>query len=510
MEKNNQPYGIECSWDSEYLCRKCGGLLYYDMETKEEHCFNAQCQDYPEGFEIYGTEQADLALLNSQLADIEKGLGQIVSTCDYGILAWSLLERRRRIVQRFFTSGIMNIEEFLLSNEILLFIQKYKSLGIRNDTLTFKTILQLCREYSEQLKLLEDLKEGRYLLARKPINNKIFRLKYYDVIIDEIWSSYGLVDLKSIPDVNDFRYHEVIQRIVDSQSTAISTDYAPYFDRLWPFAISAQYLLKRSHSSALKYQYSVTPTDLANVLSIIASLKDDNLINIPLMNLLKHFIIQPLRDKNFTEFISMLSGSGDRIPIIFRTNGNIILDRRTLLLFFMLMYSQHLPSDSYISGQQRIAQHKHEASVDYEDYLNDKLKRIGYCCLPTSTNIGGRNYDIVAFSESTLEILLIEAKFRDPSPSSFSRHTLIEQELIYEEYGLLPQVIKHQERYDLLIKKGNLFQKTLGLRKNIQNYSVKAYFITKYTPLISCYGNVRVTSEKEFEKKELPSMIIPP
>ena len=123
MEKNNKPYGIECSWDSEYLCKKCGGLIYYDMETKIDNCFKSQCQDYPKGIEIYRTEEADLTLLNKQFADIERGLGQIISTCDYKTLAMFLLERRRRIVQKFFTSGIMNINNFLLSNEILLFIQ---------------------------------------------------------------------------------------------------------------------------------------------------------------------------------------------------------------------------------------------------------------------------------------------------------------------------------------------------------------------------------------------------
>ena len=507
MEKNNKPYGIECSWDSEYLCKKCGGLLYYDMETKEDHCFNSQCQDYPKGIEIYGTEEVDLTLLNSQLANIERGLGQVISTCDYKILALFLLERRRRIVQKFFTSRVMHIDNFLLSNEILLFIQKYKSLGIRNDRLTLRAVLQLYKEYSEQLKLLEDLKEGRYLLSKKPIKNKIFRLKYYDVIINEIWTSYGLVNLESIPDVNEFRYHEVIQKILSKKGTEISSDYAPYFDRLWPFAIGAQYLSKRNYATSLKYQYSVTTTDLANILSIIASLKDTNLITMPVFDLLRHFIKQPIRDRGFTDFINMLSGNNDKIPIVFKTDGSIILDRLTLLLFFVLMHSQHLESDFDVNGQQRIAQHKQEAGSEYEIYFKDKLEKIGYCCLPTSTRIGGRDYDVVAFSESNQEILLIEAKFKDPSPSSLSGNTLIEQEFIYEKRGLLPQVIKHQKRYDLLIAEGDLFQRKLGLKNNIQNYFIKAYFITKYTPLISYYGDVRVISEKEFFEKELPKIV---
>jgi len=358
------------------------------------------------------------------------------------------------------------------------------------------------------LKLIEDLKEGRYLLARKPINNKIFRLKYYDVIIDEIWASYGLVNLQSSIDVNGFRYHEVIQEIIKSQGTITSADYAPYFDRLWPFAVSFQYLVKRDHSTSLKYQYSATPTDLANILSVIFSLKDNNLITVPLMNLLQHFIVQPLRDKSITDFIDLLSGNNDKIPIVSKTNGSIILDRRTLLLFFILLYSQHLPSDSEPSGQQIIAQHKQEAGGDFEEYLNNRLGTIGYYCLPPSTSIGGLDYDVLAFSDSNQEILLIEAKFRDPSPSSLSANTLIEQEFVYEEDGLLPQAIRHQQRYDLLFEKPDLFRKTLGLKKNIQDYTVKAYIITKHTPLISCYGNVQVTSEKEFEDKELPSVTL--
>jgi hypothetical protein len=199
----------------------------------------------------------------------------------------------------------------------------------------------------------------------------------------------------------------------------------------------------------------------------------------------------------------MLSGDGDKIPIIFKTNGNVIIDRRTLLLFSILIYSQLLSSAFDVSGQQKMSEHKQEAGGEYEKLFKDRLEKLGYRCLPVSTKIGGRDYDVIAVSEAKQEILLIETKFKDPSPSSFSSKTLIEQDLIYEKYGLLPQVMKHQERYDLLIEKGELFQKKLGLEKNIRNYSVKVYFVTKYTPLISHYADVLVVSEKEFMEKEL-------
>lgn len=220
MINNNPPYGINVHWDSAYLCKRCGGLIYYDVTTKTENCINTGCQNYPKGMELYGAEEADLKFLNSQFEQIEKNIGQMVRTCDYRFLALSLLQMRRSIVARFFTSGKMHIDSFLVSNDILSFIPKYKSYGIRKDARTLGSIVRLYKEYSDRLKMIEDFKEGRYILTRKPPKS-LFRLKYYDVILEEIWPSYGLVDIKSMPNINDFRYHEVIQKLVSEQGTII-------------------------------------------------------------------------------------------------------------------------------------------------------------------------------------------------------------------------------------------------------------------------------------------------
>ena len=503
MNTDNKPYGIVHNWDTEYLCKNCGELLYYDIETKETHCFNPECINYPAGIDIFSVEEADLTFVKQQYTEVETKIGQIVKTFDFSFLSRLLLERRRRLVERFFLSGIMCIDDFLLANDVLFFIQRYKSIGIRQDIFTLRGFLQLFKKFSEQQQLLEDLEEGRLILAKNP-ENKIFRLKYFDIMVGEIWDSYGLVNLQSPADAEGFRYHEIIQKIVEEQRSDIFTDYAPYFERFWPLAVSFQYLVKKNHSTSLKYRYSVTPTDLVNILSIIMRLKNNQLITVPIMNLLQHFIQQPMRDRSFIDFIDILSGSNDKIPMVFKTDGNIILDRRTLLLFFILLHSQHLASSSDIDGQQRIAQFKQEASVEFEKYIAQQLTTAGYSCLPPSTNIAGRDYDVLSFSESNHQILLIETKFRDPAPSSFSAKTLIEQEFISEPDGLLPQVIKHQERYDLLFQKSDVFHIKLGLRDQMKDYDVKAYFVTKYTPLISSYGNVRVISERSYIDHELP------
>jgi hypothetical protein len=497
MTTNDAPYGIKVSWDSAYLCKRCGGLIYYDISTKRQACLNPECQDYPKEIEVYGTTEADLKLLNSQFEQVEKNLGQRVRTCDYRFLALSLLQMRRNIVNGFFTSGRMRIDSFLVSNDILSFIPKYKSLGIRKDARNIETIVQLYKKYSDQLHMTEDFKEGRYVLTRKPPKH-LFRLKYYDVVLEEIWPSYGLVDIKSMPNVNNFRYHEVIQKLISKHLTITTTDYGPFFDNLWPFAIGFQYLVKRDYATSLKYQYAVTPADLANILSIIASLRDNEVTILPIMNLLAHFVKQPQRDKDFTDFIGMLSGDSGKAPILFKTNGDVMLDRRTMLLFFILLHAQHIASSVTPSGRQIIDLHKQQAGTDYENYLKTKLEEKGYRCIPRSAQIAGHDYDQIGISESQREILLVETKFKDPSPSSFSRETLIDQEFTLAEYGLLPEAIKHQERYDLIFEKPQLFQAKLGLKSDIADYAIKAYLVTKFTPLMHSYGDVRIMSERQF------------
>ena len=497
MTTNGAPYGIKVPWDSAYLCKRCGGLIYYDINTKRQACLNPECQDYPKEIEVYGTTEADLKFLNNQFAQIEKNLGQIVRTCDYRFLALSLLQMRRNIVNEFFASGKMHIDSFLVSNDILSFIPKYKSLGIRTDASTIETIVQLYKEYSDHLHITEDFKEGRYVLTRKPPNN-LFRLKYYDVVLEEIWPSYGLVDIKSMPNINNFRYHEVIQKLISRQVTIPTTDYGPFFDNLWPLAIGFQYLVKRDYATSLKYQYAVTPADLANILSIIASLRDNEVKTLPIVNLLAHIIKQPKRDKDFADFVGMLSGDSGKAPILFRTNGDVMLDRRTMLLFFILLHTQHIASSATPSGRQLIDLHKQQAGTEYETYLKTKLEEKGYRCMPRSSRVARRDYDQIGISESEREILLVETKFRDPSPSSFSRHTLIDHGFADAKDGLLPQAIEHQERYDLIFEKPQLFQSKLGLKSNIANYAIKAYLVTKFTPLMHSYGNVIIMSEQQF------------
>lgn len=497
MTTNAAPYGINVPWDSAYLCKRCGGLIYYDVSTKRELCLNPECRDYPKEIVVYGTREADLKFLYGQFAQIEKNLGQMIRTCDYGFLARSLLEMRRKIVTEFFTSGRMHIDSFLVSNDILSFIPKYKSLGIRKDARTLETIVQLYKQYSDRLHMTEDFKEGRYVLTRKP-PNLLLRLKYYDVVVEEIWPSYGLVDIKSMPKADEFRYHEVIQKLISEHVAIPTADYGPFFDNLWPLAIGFQYLVKRDYATSLKYQYTVTPTDLANILSMIASLRDNEVTTLPIMNLLLHFVSQPQRVKDFTDYVGMLSGDGGKAPILFRTEGDVMLDRRTMLLFFILLHTQHVASSTTQSGQQVIDSRKQQAGTEYETYVRTKLEQKGYHCMPRSTQVARRDYDQIGISESERKILLVETKFRDPSASSFSRHTLIDQEFTPTEDGLLAQAIKHQGRYDLIFQKPQLFQAKLGLESKIADYAIKAYLVTKFTPLMHSYGSVRIMSERQF------------
>ena len=301
-----------------------------------------------------------------------------------------------------------------------------------------------------------------------------------------------------MPKSTTFRYHEVIEKIINESPTIAGRDYANLFDRLWPFAVSAQYFYKKNYRTTLQYQYDVTAVDLANILSIVASLRNTELTVLPALNVLRHFIEQPMREKSWKDFINMLSGHNNTIPIVSVINGNLVLDRLTLLLFLFILNTKFKDTFLDVSGPQRMAQLKTETGAEYERYFKEIMVKSGYSCPPTSLNVGGEDFDVIAVSEENKDILLIETKFKDPSPSSFSGYTLVDQELTYPKYGLIPQAIKQQKRYEFVGVNNKLFEKILCLKEKIQDYQIRAYLLTKHTPLISRYKDVQILSGSEF------------
>ena len=145
---------------------------------------------------------------------------------------------------------------------------------------------------------------------------------------------------------------------------------------------------------------------------------------------------------------------------------------------------------------------KQETATIFEDHLRKHLRSSGSKVteepLVVSEHGEKHEYDVIGVDEDSKEIVLLEAKYKDFAPSSLTGRTLIKQELLEEEYGLLVEAIKHQARLDFFQKYPKRFSRELPLESSAEEYDVSASVVTKHPPLISKYRQVAVLAYDEF------------
>jgi len=177
------------------------------------------------------------------------------------------------------------------------------------------------------------------------------------------------------------------------------------------------------------------------------------------------------------------------------------MDPLTLLYFIIHLNGQYIQNNRLRSGKDIEVMKKKSADI-FEAKVRSELQNYGYTCPDKVVKIK-YEYDVLGISEAKKQILIIDAKFRDISPSSISAHTLIAQELMEPEEGLCYEVERHRIRVDYFLNNRGLFKQYLKPVKNLQDYKVLAYVITKHTPLINQYKNIGISSLTDFVENEL-------
>ncbi len=92
------------------------------------------------------------------------------------------------------------------------------------------------------------------------------------------------------------------------------------------------------------------------------------------------------------------------------------------------------------------------------------------------------------------------------SPSSISAPTLVEQELMEPEEGLCYEVETHKTRVEYLIQNLGMFKQYLKPHSDIRSYQIRAYVVTKHTPLISQYKGINILSLADLVENELKAL----
>lgn len=215
-------------------------------------------------------------------------------------------------------------------------------------------------------------------------------------------------------------------------------------------------------------------------------------------------LVQPKAVKSFEDFLNEYVSNSEKVPIMARVGDRIIMDRLTLLFFIIYLHGHYEVSGAKRTrGSPRIHKKKEETGRTFEHHLRAKIAEYGYEGPDEPVKVRTFEYDIIKVSESKKRIILVDAKFRDPAPSSISAHTLVQQELLDPSQGLLAEAKRQLDRLKFFNDYPELFRERLNLKADWQEYEVRAYVVTKHVPLISRYKEIKIVSASDLLRSEL-------
>ena len=492
-------------YDSEYLCKDCGNLLYVKAEDSLDICVNRNCRKFPQGLEFYDPTGSGFPQLYRELDTARANLLSDMKRCDPAELALFIYEKRKALIAFAIEPGIMlSLPDLLALGELLMMLNVEPPNGDERGKALFESVYQQAKRLTKYLNFIDDLKEGRYIWIKGTGKPKALVMKYLNVISD-MQKSYGLVSSESVKDISELFEFEDIQELVTTDvELAPGVDHADFLDSLWPYVLTLRYAFALNYRTAKQYRYECDASDVAALLSFFLSIPNNNILIVPISNAERHYAIQPKAVKSFEDFLNEYVSSGQRVPIMARADDKIIMDRLTLLFFIIYLYGRYEVSGAKkTGGSMRIHKKKEETGRAFERHLRSKISEHGYEGPDEPVSVKTFEYDIMKVSETKKRIILADAKFRDPSPSSISAHTLVQQELLDPSQGLLVEAKHQSDRLKFFNDNSEVFRECLNLKADWQEYEVRAYVITKHVPLISRYKDIKIVSASDLLRSEL-------
>jgi len=428
-----------------------------------------------------------------------------IKKCDLTELVPYIYEKRKALITFAIKPGIMlSLPDFLALGELLMILNSEPPSGHVRDQAFLELVYQQAKSLTKYLNFIDDLKEGRYILIKGPGKPKPLVMKYLNVISD-IQKSYGLVSSASVKDVSElFEFQDIQELVTKDVELAPGVDHAEFLDSLWPYVLTLRYAFALNYRTAKQYRYECDATDVAALLSFFLSIPNNNTLTVPISNAERHYAVQPKAVKSFEDFLNEYISSGEKVPIMARAGDKIIMDRLTLLFFIIYLHGHYeVSGEKKTGGSTRIHKKKEETGRAFEHHLQSKISEQGYDGPEEPVSVKTFEYDIIKVSETKKRIILVDAKFRDPAPSSISAHTLVQQELLDPSQGLLAEAKRQLDRLKFFNDNPEVFRECLNLKADWQEYEVRAYVVTKHVPLISRYEEIKIMSASDLLRSEL-------
>lgn len=490
---------------SDYLCYACGGILYCDLEdASHQYCINSSCPYCNHTFTVLDPSAEASPQLHKELKEEEARLVALVESCNHEALAMYIYGMRLTLVDSAVTRGVMpSIQMWHALGDLLILMNAHPPRGSDRSNTTFDLIVKLGYRRSKHLNFIEDVENGRYKILQLPRGQtQVVQMKYLLPLYDML-KAYGLAASGKLDSPDLFKFEDIDELVISDVDLEPGVDMADFFNSLWPYVITLRYGFGLHYRTSLQYRYTPARVDIPYLLGIFHSLKSKEPVFLPKENLSRHFsrYQEYTQGRTFDQLMAEYAESQEKVPIMVPVGNRVISDPLTLLYFIIHLHGQAIENDRLSIGRD-IALMKKKGADFFEAKVRKELHEHGYTG-PDSVVKVKYEYDVLGISEAKKRILVIDAKFRDIAPSSISAHTLVKQELMEPKEGLLDETEAHAVRVDYMKQNLGMFKQHLKPVSDIHAYRIRAYVVTKHTPLISQYKGIDILSLADLVGREL-------
>lgn len=502
------------NFQSDYLCSACGDLLYIEPgKPSIDFCLGPTCTNFPNDVEEFiDSTKSGSPRVYEELDVLEETIIERVENWDHESLIRRTHEVRKALARSLIQQGMLpNVELWFACGEILLLANRSKPSGSYDDFQAYRTLINDVTKRGRDLRYLEDLRTKRYVLAREADKIRVFGLKY--LLVSGIQNAHGILSGtdRSVYSRPIFPYEDIEATTVGHVDPFSTDDHSEWMDSFWPISLQLRHLFNSHHRTARQYKYDPDVIDLTIIFgwwlqalatdenSIIASEKEENELD----TLREHISKHGAGYRSADEFVATYVDSHDLVPIVARAPSGWIMDRFTLFVFVIYLQGCGEPEapTAITRNEPLLVKMRTLAGEKFEDWLRKQLHESGYQGPDHAVQISldGREfeYDIMAVSEEKLSIVIADAKYRDMSPSSTTGTNLINQEFLGRG-GLKDESERQESRHEFFLENRRLFSQFLNSERNIDEYEVVSYIITKQLPLAHRYKNTRILSALEF------------
>lgn len=506
------------AFESEYVCTECGDLLYRTSTGDEATCINLACSHrQPGDGSVMDVSAEAQPQLQEATAQREDAIAQEIGRWKPGSLARRTWAARRDLVRDLMDRGQpVSAERFGALEQLLILLNRHESRGHTDTNTRFENLVAAVREWLEGLRDLEWFGTHRYVLVVTG-GERVPMAMAYEHALASVLSSFGHVWSGSASAGSDaFAYTHIEEAVIEQLEGEEMQDWAQVLATLWPFSLAIRYLLESSYHSRLQHDYQPDVEDISVIFgwyAVARSAPGDPIIQANRISSEKddyqrHFDRHGSGSKSAEDFVSKYVTSETLVPVVVQSDRGWHIDALTALLYVLYLQGKLANDprvDQFYPGGM-LQDMRARAATAFEAWLRDALREKGYRCLDEPLTLRVNNmefeYDIVALNESSGRVIIAEAKYRDPPPSSFTGDNLVMHEFAGEE-GLAAHARRQEERLEFFRQHIDRGLAGLDPERAVISYAVDSYVVTKHIPLAHRYRETRIVRALEFVSDEI-------